>query len=130
PDSASDGDGRRDAWMRAVAFQGEVLEVEGEEVALVGDPHPAERQGLAGKLFAGLVEVVQVEVGVAQRMDELARLEARHLRHHQCEESVGGYVERHAQEDVSRALVELAAELSVRDEELEEAVAGRKRHIL
>ena len=63
-------------------------------------------------------------------MDELARREPGHLRHHQGEQRVRGDVERHAQEDVGRALVELAGELALRDIELEQAVAGRQRHLV
>ena len=45
------------------------------------------------------------------------------------EQGVAGDVERDAQEQVGRALVELAGEPSVGDVELEERVAGRQRHL-
>jgi len=61
-------------------------------------------------------------------VDEFARLQPRHLRHHLREERVGGDVERHAEEHVGTALVELAGEPAFRDVELEQAVAGRQRH--
>jgi hypothetical protein len=53
-----------------------------------------------------------------------------HLRHHHGQQRVGGDVERHAEEDVGRALVELAGQPAVGDVELEQAVAGRQRHLL
>jgi hypothetical protein len=77
-----------------------------------------------------LLEVVHVEVRVAEGVDEIAGLEARHLRHHLREQRVARDVERDAKEDVGAALVELAAELSVGDEELEESVAWRQRHLV
>ena len=67
-------------------------------------------------------------MGVAERVHELARPEAADLRHHRGEQRVGGDVERHAEEDVGAALVELAREPPLRDAELEERVAGRQRH--
>ena len=45
------------------------------------------------------------------------------------QQRVGRDVERHAEEDVGRALVELAGEPAVRDVELEQAVARRQRHL-
>jgi hypothetical protein len=51
------------------------------------------------------------------------------LRDHVREQRVAGDVERHAQEDVGAALVQLAGQLAVGDVELEEGVAGRQRHL-
>ncbi len=108
----------------------EVLEAEVEEVLHVGIDHKAgQRARFAGKLEARLVEVVEVEVGIARRMHELARLEATHLRHHREQEGVAGDVERHTQERVGRSLVELEREASVGHVELEEQVAGRQVHL-
>ena len=86
------------------------------------------RQGTL-ELLVGLGEVIQVEVRVTQRDDELARLQVRHLGHHQREQRVGGDVEGHAQEDVGASLVHLAGELAVGHVELEEGVAGHERHL-
>ena len=66
---------------------------------------------------------------VAERVDELARLQAADLRDHHREQRVGGDVERHAEKDVGAALVELARQLALRDVELEERVARRERHL-
>ena len=63
---------------------------------------------LAGELQAHLVEVVAVDVCVAQRVDEFTRLQAGNLGDHQGEQGVRGDVERNAQEHVGRALVQLA----------------------
>ena len=85
---------------------------------------------LAGELLARLIEVVEVEVGVAERVHEVADLEARHLGHHVGEQRVGRDVERHAEEDVGRALVQLAGQPSVGHVELEERMARRERHVV
>ena len=87
-----------------------------------------QRARLAGQLQPGLVEVVEVEVGVAEGVHEVARLEVADLGHHHRQQRVGGDVERHAEEDVGGALVELAGEPAVGDVELEQRVARRQRH--
>ena len=92
------------------------------------DGEARQRERLAGELGGDLLDVVVVEVAVAARPDELAGLEVALLRHHVREQRVGGDVERHAEEDVGAALVELARQPPVRDVELEERVAGRQFH--
>ena len=67
---------------------------------------------------------------VAERVDEDAGLEPAHLRHRHGQQRVGGDVERHAEEDVGRALIELARQRAVGDVELEQAMARRQRHRL
>ena len=61
-------------------------------------------------------------------MNELARLQTRHLRDHHRQEGVRGNIERHPEKEVGRALVELAGEASLCDIELEEGVARCERH--
>jgi hypothetical protein len=79
--------------------------------------------------------VVAVEVGVAERVHEVADLQPGHLRDHVREQRVGRDVERHAEEHVGGALVELAAEPSGPafrrrgHVELEQRVAGGERHL-
>ena len=69
-------------------------------------------------------------MGIAQGVHELARRKAGHLGHHQGEQGIGGDVERHAQEDIGAALVELAGQGAVVHVELEEGMAGRQGHLV
>ena len=62
-------------------------------------------------------------------MDEIAGREAGDLRDHHGEERVAGDVEGDAEEEVGAALVELAAQAAVEDEELKQRVARRERHL-
>ena len=62
-------------------------------------------KGSRPKLAVHLLQVVGVDVGVAEGVDELAGGEPRHLRHHVGQEGIGGDVERHAEEEVGAALV-------------------------
>lgn len=115
---------------RVVAFKLEVLVAEAEDVLDVGvDDHARQRARRAGELQAGLLQMVEVEVGVACGMDEVAGTEAADLRHHHEQKGVGGDVERHAKEGVSTTLVELEAEASVSHVELKERVAGGQVHV-
>ena len=70
-------------------------------------------RGLAGQLDVGLLEVIQVEMGVAERVDEVADLEVADLGHQMGQQRVRGDVERDTEEDVGRALVELAGQPAV-----------------
>ena len=81
-------------------------------------------------LLTGLIEVVEVEVTIPPCPDEFARLKVAHLGHHAGQQTVRGYVERHAEEGVSTPLVELARELAVVDVELEKGMAGHQRHLI
>lgn len=114
-----------DRGMRIVAHELEVLIGEVEQRADLGiDLHAGKRAGSPFELLAGLVEMGEIEMGVAERMDELSGFEARHLRHHQREQRVRGDVEGHAEKDIGRALIELAGEPPVGNIELEQAMAG------
>ena len=61
------------------------------------------------QLLARLIQMIEIEMRVAESVNELARLQARDLRDHQREQRIGCNVERHAEENIGRALIELAA---------------------
>jgi len=95
-----------------------------------------------GKRFAAelqrhLLVVVAIDVAVTAGPDEVAHIQVALLGHHVGEQGIAGDVERHAQKDISTALVQLAAELGFfawllrrRDVELEERMAGHERHLV
>src|SRR5690242_4705551 len=92
-----------------IAGQHEILEAEGADVVeLSVDGQFRQRQWRAGKLPVGLVEVVEIEMGIAERVDEFAGLETRDMGDHVGEERIGGDVEGNTEEDIARALIELA----------------------
>ena len=68
--------------------------------------------------------MVEVEVRVAEGVDELSRLKVADLRHHHGQERVAGDVEGHAKKAVGRTLVELQREFPFANVELEEGMAG------
>ena len=69
-------------------------------------------------------------MGVAQGMYKLAWLQTCDLCHHEEQQGIRGDVERHPEEEVGRALVELERQLSVGDKELVETMAGRQSHLV
>ncbi len=107
-------DGGFDAFVGVVADELDVVEV---EVFELGDAwvelYLGEGARVAGELFFHLLEVVLIDVEVAEGVDELLGLKAGYLRDHAGEQGVGGDVERDAEEEVGAALVELATETAV-----------------
>ncbi len=86
-------------------------------------------RGSAGQLQPRLIEVVGVQVRVAQGVHEVAGDQPDDLRHHLGEQRVRGDVEGHTQEDIGRALVQLAGQPAVRHVELEHGVARGECHV-
>ena len=113
-----------------IVGEGEVFVLEVEDGLHVGiDVHVGQWAWLSGELQTGLLQMVEVEVGVACGIDEVAWTESCDLCHHHEQEAVGGDVERHAEEGVGTSLVELKAESSVGHIELEENVARGEVHV-
>ena len=112
-----------------VVGEHEVLVSERENVLHLGvEVHVRQRSGLAGELQLHLLDMVGVDMRIAEGVDEVACAEIGYLRHHLQQKGIGGDVERHAEKDVRGALVELERQAPVRHVELEKRVAGRERH--
>jgi len=80
---------RADRRRRVVALEPEVLVAKREQIRDVGiQVHRRQGARLAFKLLAGLIEVVRVEVRVAERVHEVARFEFAHLRDHHRQEGI------------------------------------------
>ena len=74
--------------------------------------------------------MIQIEVGVACGVDEVAWLVARHLCHHLEQQGVGGDVEGYAEEGVGRALVELERQTVASHIKLEDGVTRGQGHLV
>ena len=79
-------------------------------------------------MLVGLIQVVQIEMGIAEGVDELARIEIADMGDEMGQERVARDVERNAEENIGAALVELARKPAVGDVELEQTVARRQGH--
>ena len=80
--------------MRVVVLDGDVVEGEIEERSYGRvETHLRQRPRIARELEARLLEMVQIEMRIAEGMDEIARLQARRLGHHVGEQRIGGDVE-------------------------------------
>ena len=83
PVCPSNGNLCGNVWIWVVALQLEIFIAEAEEVFDVGvDFHRWQRARRARQLQAGLVEVVELEMGVARGVDEVAWNESANLRCH------------------------------------------------
>ena len=98
-------------WIVVEEFEVLILEVENILHFRV-EAHLRKRTRFACELQIGLLHVVQVEVSVARSVNKFAGLKSANLCHHKKEERVRGYVERHPEEAVGRALIELQRKAS------------------
>ena len=89
----SNSHGHFDNWVWLVL--GEFKVVHGELVDrgdFALDLHFGPRARLAGKLLANLLDVVRVDVGIAQSVNELARLQIGNMRHHYSQKCIRGFL--------------------------------------
>lgn len=95
-------------WPWVIALQLKVLELEIKDILDIRiDLHRRQGTRLTGELQLSLLDMVQVEMRVTSGMDELTCLQSRHLCHHLQQQGIRCDVERNAQEEVRRPLVEL-----------------------
>ena len=66
---------------------------------------------------------------IAKRVDKLTNLQAALLGNHHCEQCIRGNIEWHAKKDIATALVELARQFTLCDEELKHCVARWQSHL-
>jgi len=81
-------------------------------------------------LESGLVQVVSIQVNVAECVNKVPSFETADLCDHHGQQSIGRDIERNTEEEIGGSLVELTAQPTVSDPELEERVARRERHVL
>ena len=77
-----------------------------------------------------LLEVVEIDVCIAERVNKIAALETCHLRHHLEQKGIRSDIKRHAKEDIRATLIELQTQFTVRHIELKQAMTGRQSHLL
>src|ERR1700722_20397439 len=98
-----------DMRVRVVAFEHEVFIAEREDILHRRvDLHHRQGAPRTRQLQPRLLQMVRIQMRVAERMNEVAGLEAGDLGHHHGQQRIGGDVEGHAEKDIRRALIELA----------------------
>src|SRR5688572_9083186 len=101
--------------MRIVALEREILVLELEDVCDGGvELQQRQRAGNARELFTRLIKMVEIEMGVAESVDQIAGLQPAHLRDHQGEQRIRRYVERYTEKEIGAALVELTGQRAIR----------------
>src|SRR6185503_3330974 len=116
--------------MSFIAGQLDILEVEVKYRADAGiDFHSRKRERLSCELKPRLLQMIRVQVRVAKRENEVARLQIAYLSHHHRQQRVRRDVERQSQKNIGRSLIELARESSFGYIKLKQQMTGRKRHL-
>ena len=101
--------------MRVIVLQREIVVAKREQIVHVRiDAHDGQRARRAAELFTRLIEMVRIQMRVAQRVDEIAVTQIAHLRDHHRQQCVRRNIKWHAQKDIRAALVELAGENKLR----------------
>ena len=72
------------------------------------DDHFRKREGSACQLKIHLVNMIEVDMGIAEGMNEFPRFQSGDLGHHHRQYGIGSDVERNTQEDIAAPLVHLA----------------------
>ena len=117
--------------MGVVVLKLEIFVLETENILHIGiDAHGGQWARVAGELQFHLLQMVKIDVCVAQCVYKVASLQACDLRHHHQQQGVRGYVEGYTQKTVGTALVELQAQAAVGHIELEEGVARGEVHVV
>ena len=93
---------------RVVAYELKIFVAEVENAFYIGiDVHLGQRTGRTAELQTGLIEVVQVKMGVAGGVNKFAGLQISYLGHHLQQKGIAGYVEGYAEEGIGRTLIKL-----------------------
>ena len=99
----------RNSWVRIVIYELEILVFEVEDTLdLRVDLHLRKSARLAAELGRNLLEMIDIDMRISGSMDEFARLKAANLGNHHGQKGVRCDVERHAEEYVRTALIQLA----------------------
>ena len=116
-------------WIVIAEF--EVLALECKNILhLWVDLHRGQAAHIPRNLLAGLVHVIQIQVHIAEGVDEITRLQITSLGHYHREQSIGCNVEGDAKEGVGRALIELAVQAPILNVKLKQAMARRQGHVI
>ena len=90
------GHGGGNVRIRVIIFKSKILETNSEQRSDIGiDPHPRQRPRLTRQLQPCLVQVVLIQMRIAERVHEIAGLELRHVCDHHRQQGVGSDVKRH-----------------------------------
>ena len=124
--------------MRVIVFEGKVFESKRVDITDGRiDTHGGKGARITSELQPGLVEVVRIQMQVSKAMEEVTGFKVEHLCNHHGEKRVARDVEGNPQKEVGTTLVELAGQAGASglfprlvDVELEEEVAGWKRHLV
>ena len=98
--------------MRVIVFEDDMVEIEIIYAFQTWvDRHLRELSGFTTHLFAHLIEVILIDMNIAEGMDESSRLDTEEMSEDMDEEGVRSDIERYSEKEICRSLVELTIEL-------------------
>jgi hypothetical protein len=119
-----------DVRIGIIVHEFEVFVLKIENIFHIGiDDHFGQGARLARKLQFHLFQMIQINVGIAHRVNKISFLQTRYLRHHFQQQGVRGNVEWDAQKNIGAALVKLQAQFAVGNIKLKEHMTGWKVHV-
>jgi hypothetical protein len=108
-----------------VLFEGEVFKSEGKDILYFGvEDQSRKGAGLSAELKLDLLHMIIVNMRIPESMYKLPGLQITNLSNHQRQQGIGSYIERDSQENIRRALIELAGQFSLSDIKLEKRMTG------
>jgi hypothetical protein len=114
-----------------IANELEILVSKIKDIPYLGiDPHDWQLTWLPGELSFNLLQVIGVEMSIAESMHKLPRLQTCDLSQHHRQKGIGGNIEWHTQEDISTTLIELTRKPAFRHIELKQTMAGGQSHMV
>src|ERR1700693_6262087 len=127
----SNRDGGLDGVVMAVVEDLEILVRIVEQARRFAPDHkPRQGEGGASQLQVGLLQMIEVQMAIAARPNEVPHFKIALLRQHVRQQRVGGDIEGHAEQSIGAALVQLTGQTSLGDMELEQSMAGQQCHPL
>src|SRR3569623_3273847 len=124
--TTSHGDRRFDSGVGVIGDQLEIFITKIEQRSDCGiEDHARHWIRRTLQLQFRLFEMIEIELSIAERVHEIAGLEARHLRDHQGAQGIRGDDDRHTQKDIGAALIALAGKPAFRDVELKKGMTVR-----
>ena len=87
--------------MRIIVNQLKILELKLEDRFFISiDQHARQIASSPAQLQFGLLEMIELKMGITKGMNKITWIEITHLRHHHCQKRIRGNIERNTQKHI------------------------------
>src|SRR5664279_843707 len=106
--------------MGYIIHQSEIIISEFENICYITiNYHPGKLVRFAGKLKIYLINMIEINMSIAQSMDKITRFKTGNLRYYHCQQGVRCYIKWYSNKDISASLVKLTRQFSAGNIKLE-----------